>query len=245
MDLSELTIIVPTRNEAHNIPDFLNSLHPSVSLIVVDASEDDTPDLVTRIRPDNSQVIRDPGKIAEARQIGAKAATTPWLLFTDADVIFAADYFEQLPTYQNFDALYGSKLSRDQYMGYYRWFTRGQQLIHNLGIPAVSGSNLIVGREAFWNIGGFDLNLTVNEDSEIGWRIKRNGYRIVFAPDLIVYARDHRRLEWGTTRKTVHSLTRCIALYFNIIPEKWRRHDWGYWPGSKNTGSEENKPGQE
>lgn len=229
MELSQLTIIVPTRNEAHNIPGFLDSLPPAVKLIVVDASEDATADLITALRPDQTLVIRHSGKIAEARQVGGEAARTPWLLFTDADIVFAPDYFERLFVYQNYDACYGPKLSRDHFVPYYYWFARGQDWLQWLGIPAVSGSNLLMRRQAFLNLGGFDLRLTCNEDSELGWRIKRGGYRITFAPDLQVYACDHRRLRLGLGRKTLHSLTRCLLLYLNLIPNRWRGHDWGYW----------------
>lgn len=241
MELQAVTVVVPTRNEARNIPAFLQSLHPKVWLIVVDASDDETPSLIRQIRPYQTRVISSSAKIAEARQIGAEAANTPWLLFTDADIVFAPDYFDRLRAYHHAsDSLYGPKLSQDQYTGYYRRFSYGQQLLHNLGIPAVSGSNHLVSRKVFMDIGGYDLTLTVNEDSELGWRIKRRGYRIDFAPNLLVLARDHRRLKWGTTRKTWHSLLRCMLLYLNIMPERWRRHDWGYWtnlPDPSNDGS--------
>jgi membrane-associated phospholipid phosphatase len=35
---------------------------------------------------------------------------------------------------------------------------------------------------------------------------------------LVVYAETYRRLERGMIRKTLHSITRCSALYFNLIP---------------------------
>lgn len=229
MELTQLTLIVPTRNEAHNIPGFLGSLPPAVKLIVVDASNDDTADLITALRPEQTLVIRHPGQIATARQIGAEMARTPWLLFTDADVVFAPDYFDRLPAYHRYDACYGPKLSTDAFIRYYRWFGRGQHFCQHLGIPAISGSNLLLRRKAFLKVGGFDLRLTCNEDSELGWRIKRAGYRLAFAPDLVVYARDHRRLHLGLTRKTLHSLTRCLLLYFDLIPAHWRSRDWGYW----------------
>ncbi len=229
MELSQLTIIVPTRNEAHNIPAFLSSLPTSATLIVVDASQDATTDLIMTLRPDRTLVIRHSGKITEARQMGAEAARTSWLLFTDADVVFAPDYFERLPIYQNYDALYGPKLSTDFFIRYYQWFGCGQCLLQRLGVPAVSGSNLLVNRRAFMAVGGFDLRLTCNEDSELGWRVQRGGYQIAFAPDLVVYARDHRRLRLGLVRKTLHSLTRCLLLYLNLIPTRWRSRDWGYW----------------
>lgn len=96
MELSQFTIIVPTRNEAHNIPTFLNSLPSSINLIVVDASHDGTGELVKTLRPDSTLVISHPGKIADARTRGAEAARTPWLIFTDADVVFPANYFYRL-----------------------------------------------------------------------------------------------------------------------------------------------------
>lgn len=230
MDLDRVTVVLPTKNEAHNIVPFLHSLSPEISLIVVDASDDHTSALVVEHRPQNTHLIYSPARIAEARQIGALAAQTPWLLFTDADISFADDYFERLRAHQeNGDVIYGAKRALDAYVRYYRWFVRGQRLAHWLGIPAASGSNLLIRREVLLACGGFDLNLTVNEDSEVVWRIRRHGYRVCFAPDLVVYERDHRRLRRGVVRKTVHTLARCTLLYMNLLPDRWRRDDWGYW----------------
>lgn len=61
--------------------------------------------------------------------------------------------------------------------------------------------------------------------------MKQTGYKAAYAFDLIVYAGDHRRLDRGMMKKTLHSITRCTALYFDIIPDKWRGYDWGYWSG--------------
>lgn len=229
MQIEDIAIVVPTRNEEHNIRGLLDSLPAKVVLIVVDASEDTTPALVESLRLDRTLVLRERANVTEARQIGAGVAQAPWLLFTDADIVFAVDYFQQVRAYGEYDALYGPKLSTDDYSGYYRLFSAGQRIIHALGIPAASGSNLLVRREVFEAVGGFDLDLMVNEDSELPFRIKRAGYRVGFAPDLLVYARDHRRLEQGRVRKTLHSLARCTLLYLNMMPASWRRDDWGYW----------------
>lgn len=229
MRFDEVTIIVPTKNEARNIAAFLQSIPRAVELIVVDASDDGTPQLISTLRFAHTTVVRDRSNVTQARQIGGERATTPWLLFTDADILFSPAYFDRLITYQDGDAFYGPKLSLDDHTRYYRWFTRGQQLADRLGLPAASGSNLLIRRDAFQRSSGFDLRLTCNEDSEIAWRLKRLGFRVSFAPELIVYARDHRRLRRGTLRKTVHSIMRCGLLYFNLMPDRWRSGDWGYW----------------
>ncbi len=227
---ARVTVILPTKNETRNIVPFLHSIPPDIPLVVVDASNDDTPTLIAEHHPGYVQIIRSPARIAEARQIGAAAARTPWLLFTDADISFAGDYFERLrPLLGSHDVIYGAKCSLDAYARYYRWFVWGQGLAHRLGVPAASGSNLLIRRETWLVCGGFDLTLTVNEDSEVVWRIKRRGYRICFAPELVVYERDHRRLRRGVARKTLHTLARCLLLYLNLIPARWRSADWGYW----------------
>lgn len=241
MKLEQVTVVVPTRNEEKNIVAFCQSLPADVWLIVVDASQDATPSLVRQHRPERTRVVCEPSNVVEARQIGARLAETEWLLFTDADVVFAPDYAKRLEAYEGrerCDVLYGIKLSRDRYQRYYRRFSRGQGMAHRLGIPAASGSNLLIRREAFWASGGFDLELSVNEDSEIAWRLKREGYGVCFGADLVVYARDHRRLEQGTLRKTLHSVVRCLLLFSGLMPKRWRARDWGYW--ARGHGGEQN-----
>jgi glycosyltransferase involved in cell wall biosynthesis len=229
MQLDDVTVVVPTKNEAANIGAFLASLPEAVRLVVVDASDDATPLLVARRRPARTTVLREPAHIAEARQLGAEAATTAWLLFTDADIAFDAGYFDRLRQLRGADAWYGPKLSRDAHRGHYRRFAAAQALSHRLGIPAASGSNLLVRREALLAAGGFDRRLTCNEDSEVVWRMKRQGRRVGFDPGLVVWARDHRRIARGSLGKTLHSVARCTALYLGLVPERWRGHDWGYW----------------
>jgi glycosyltransferase involved in cell wall biosynthesis len=234
-----VTVIVPTKNEADNIGFFLATLPDEICLIVVDDSDDDTPELISTLRPQNTRLLRLPGNISEARQEGASQARTPWLLFADADVEFAEGYFNLLPELLAVDMVYGTKLSRDDYQSYYHRFRSGQRMLDWLGIPAATGSNLLVRRDVFHAVGGFDLTLSVNEDSELAWRIKRNGYCVRFAPQLVVFERDHRRLAQGTWRKTFHSLIRCTLLFAGLMPQKWRRDDWGYWT-ERETSAREN-----
>jgi glycosyltransferase involved in cell wall biosynthesis len=231
MSLADVSVILPTRNEAGNIRTFLSSLPSWVPLIVVDSSHDHTPDILLEARPLNTVVISQPANIPQARNIGAQMARTRWLLFTDADVVFDKNYFARLNGYLQGEAglVYGPKHSAGGYEGYYRLFVWGQSLAHRLGIPAASGSNLLIRRDAFQACDGFDEKLTVNEDTEIAFRIKRAGFAIIFAPHLPVYATDHRRLRRGVLRKTLHSAVRGLLLYFRLMPERWRSHDWGYW----------------
>lgn len=229
MNLDEVTIILPTKDEAHNIAAFLRSLPPQPWLVVIDSSRDDTPEIVAARRPSRTRVLRQQVNVTQARQLGASLAHTSWLLFTDADVVFGPSYFTYLRRWDGVGAIFGPKASPDAYAGYYSWFARGQRLLYALGIPAASGSNLIVRSDVFQAVGGFDLRLTCNEDSELAFRIWRKGFPVCYDRDLIVYERDHRRLRRGVVRKTAHTLGRCTLLYLGLMPEGWRRKDWGYW----------------
>jgi len=230
-NLSEYTIILPTRNESHNIRKFLRSIPESIKLVVVDASKDDTAEIIIEQRCVNTSVIKEYCSVTQARKIGSDFAQTKWLIFTDADIIFAPDYFKKIITYTGYDLIYGPKLSEGDYSVYYKLFSHGQYLIDSLGVPAASGSNCIITKEAYTKSGGFDIELTCNEDSELAWRVKQTGYKALYDPKLVVYATDHRRLEMGMIRKTLHSIIRCSLLYFKLMPQKWCRYDWGYWSG--------------
>lgn len=243
----DLTIVVPTRNESANIARFLASLPETIRLIVVDKSTDGTPELVERLRPFNTTLLHCPGTLTDARQLGAEAALTRWLLFTDADVAFDAAYFARAaelargangtrPAARRGSfrsrprhVLFGPKLSADAYRRYYRSFAAGQRALDLVRIPAASGSNMIVSADAFEAVGGFDTRLTCNEDSELVWRIARARFGWVFDPGLIVWAFDHRRLRRGRLLKTAHTLLRCTALYLDLVPDRYRSRDWGYW----------------
>lgn len=226
---ADITLILPTRDEAHNIRQFLASVPAQIRLIVVDASRDETPDLIETLRPERTLVMREPGSVTQARQRGADLARTEWLLFSDADILFPPGYFEKLAGVSESAVYYGPKLSTDRFRAYYNRVARAQALSHACGVPAASGSNLLIRRDALACVGGFDLRLTCNEDSEVVWRLRRAGFRVSFRKDLAVHATDHRRIQSSRLRKTLHSITRCILLYTNLMPVKYRTYDWGYW----------------
>jgi glycosyltransferase involved in cell wall biosynthesis len=227
----DVTVVVPTKNEIANIARFLASIPEDLALVVVDSSDDGTPDRIVEMRP-SAHVIRARTNIPTARQIGSDAAVTPWLLFTDADVVFAPSYFSRLDELDVGDdagGVVGTKSTVDGFDRYHRWFVRGQRLLSRLGIPAASGSNMLVRAEALDEVGGFDAALSVNEDTELMFRIARSRFTVAFAGDLSVLSFDHRRLEAGLARKILHGATRNTALYFGLFGDSVRRSDWGYW----------------
>ncbi len=232
MDLCDVTIVVPTRNERINVRTFLAGIPPDIDLVVVDDSDDDTRDIVREVRRQRTRIIRTRGTIAAARQIGADAAATDWVLFTDADVVFAPDYFTrlaELPVPVGQGGFVGAKSSVGRYRRYYWWFDLWLRIACLVGAPAGTGSNMLLRRSALADAGGFDVSQRCNEDSLVTYQVKRAGHRVTFAPRLVVHEVDHRRLERGAWKKSLHSIVRCMALFWGLIPASRRSHDWGYW----------------
>ncbi len=231
-DPHDISVIIPTRNERHNIGRCLESLPDEVELVVVDASSDGTDELVLRLRPHRTRLIRAESNIAMARQIGAEAAGGQWLIFSDADVVFEPGYFARLRCLRRCAAFYGPKYTTASYPLYSQFFNVCQRAIHHLGISAASGSNMGVQRDVFFACGGFRLDLPVNEDTELMMRVQHAGHRVVYDRALAVRSLDDRRLDRGVLLKMLHSLSRNTLLYINLsipLPRRWLSHDWGYW----------------
>ena len=239
MHIDSLTVVVPTKNEVRNVGPFLASLDPRVRLIVVDASTDHTRELIREIRPENTVVRYEEGHVPRARNVGTELAETEWVLFTDADMSLGESYWaawEALDLGPDVGAVQGGKFSADDdYQTYYKLFTLGIQALSWLTIPGGSGSNMIFRRRVLLDLGGFDPGLTANEDIEALWRVRKAGWRIPFAPGLKVFERDHRRLDQGRLKKTLHGWVRPLLLFTGVGADRVRGSSWGYWTDSRDT----------
>ncbi len=234
-----VSVVVPSKNERANLPKLLASLPADVDLLLCDASDDDTGLLAVNLRPQRTRVIPAQGTIAAARQLGAEQSRGELLVFSDADVVFAPDYFSRLAELfadPAVDAVCGPKLSCDDFATYYRGVAAAQRVAYGLlGIAGASGSNMAIRRAAFASLGGFRLDLRCNEDTELFLRAGRRGCRVAYDDGLVVWATDHRRLRRGLVWKSAHSLVRNTLLYLLCVRPTLPRllvNDWGYWGGT-------------
>lgn len=232
MELKNLTLIIPTKNEEKNIHTFLDSIPNNINLIVVDSSADRTRELINIHRPQNSTVLFEECNIPKARQIGAEHALTEWLLYSDCDMAFDPMYFDNLEKLKVSDktgAIMGAKHSKEKFRWYYLAFSSSIKFMSWLTIPIGSGSNMIIRKSALDNIGGFDLSLSHSEDNDILWRIRKSGQKVIYRGNLKVYEMDHRRLEKGAFKKFMHGTIRAFFLITGINRKNVQKSDWGYW----------------
>lgn len=187
-----LSIVIPVHNGGENFRQCLSSLEKFATtvaevIVVVDGETDDSGQLAEE---SGAKVIRLPaaGGPARARNLGARAAQGDVLFFIDADVTIAPDTLEQvtiaLHDYPDIAAFIGSY---DDAPGAPNFLAQYKNLFHHythqIGDEEAStfwGACGIIRRDVFLAIGGFDeaYRYPSVEDIELGYRLKRAGYRI-------------------------------------------------------------------
>jgi GT2 family glycosyltransferase len=212
-----ITVIVPARNEATGIAAALNTLlaqdYPNLHIIAVDdRSTDRTGPIIDSIaarHPEKLHVLHitelPPGWLGKthAMAVAAHQATTDYLLFTDADVLFHpaairlalaqavathADHLVTLPTtliHRWDEAAILGFLQIFSLWAARPWRIANPKAKHDaIGIGAFN----LLRREAYLQIGGFEsLRMEIIEDIGLGRRIKRAGLaqRLCFGRGLV------------------------------------------------------------
>jgi Glycosyl transferase family 2 len=216
--MPSLTIVVPARNEQAEIEPALRSLlelnYPQYEIVAVnDRSTDHTGQIMERLAAETSaqgrlrvvHVQELPsgwlGKV-HAMWMGAQQASSEWLLFTDADCVFApdtvlravhyalktgADHLVLFPTAHMKSLGERMMISFPQVMSGFAvrpWKVRDPKARDHIGVGAFN----LVRRTAYDAIGTYEkLRLEVVDDVKLGEAIKKAGLRqdVVFGPGLV------------------------------------------------------------
>jgi len=222
---SEITVIVPARNEEASIENTLRSLLAATGvrlqiIAVDDRSTDGTGARMDQLAAESAaadgrhslsvlHVSELPdgwlGK-PHAMAMAAMQVRSPWLLFTDGDVLFDAraleialreaearkvDHLVLAPTVITRSATEIAMLAT------MNMISQGMVRLWKVSDPrardfiGVGGFNLIR-RAVYEKLGGFDaLRMEVLDDLRLGWRVKQAGYR-----QCVIVGRDLVRLRW-------------------------------------------------
>jgi glycosyltransferase involved in cell wall biosynthesis len=216
---AELSVIVPALNEAEAIGACLHSLLGSQGirleiLAVDDRSTDNTGAIMESVALEAAgsghslRVIHiaalPDGWLGKphALAIAAAEASAPYLLFTDADGVFApdalaramrlveveaADHFVLLPSLIHKSA--GERMMLSGILTLSMWGVRLWKIADPRARDSIGvGCFNLVRREAFEAIGGFEaLRMEVVEDLRLGFLIKQRGLRqrVAFGPGLL------------------------------------------------------------
>jgi glycosyltransferase involved in cell wall biosynthesis len=132
----------------------------------------------------------------EARNVGVKLARHDLLLFTDPDIVAAADWIEKLlGTYRDASTPLAGAVASVQrdWLGLGIHFAKFDLWLPGGGprtVPVAASVNFLCARDLLDQAGGFDGNEMIG-DTLLSWQLLRRGHDLRFASDAIVH-HDHR-----------------------------------------------------
>lgn len=210
-----ISVVVPAYNGGSNLDMCLDAverlLKPPDELIVVDDGSNDGS--IERAAARGVRILRTSGRQgpAEARNIGARAATGEIVFFLDADVCVHPDAVDRVvsaladPAVDAIIGSYDEDPSSPDFLSQYKNLMHC--FVHQTGSSEAStfwsGCGAIR-RKVFLELSGFDANYArpAIEDIELGYRIREAGRRIVLDREL--RARHLKKWTfWGLVRTDV------------------------------------------
>ena len=224
-----VSVIIPTFNRAHKVERALQSVlaqtfTPYEIIVVDDGSMDETADLINRHYAESVHYFFQPNKgVSHARNRGIQEASGNWIAFLDSDDEWLPDKLQiQVSTLQkNPDILF---CHTDEI-----WIRNGKRVnpmrkhrkqggwIYEKCLPlcVISPSSVLIKKEIFTNLGGFDESLPACEDYDY-WLRYCSRYPVLFLEKqlLIKYGGHSDQLSrkyWGLDQFRLKALLNILS----------------------------------
>jgi mycofactocin glycosyltransferase len=239
-----VSIIVAVYNRADEIGSCIKSLldldYPGSKceiIVVDDGSTDDARDVVSRYPVKLVSREQNCGQSA-ARNAGVLAAQGDIVAFTDSDCIAEPSWLQDLVPYfeDSRNALVGGYVASfyqesvlDRYEEAKSPLNMGNEVVAGAGAESdfyVPTCNMLVRRDAYLKMGGLSENLRVGEDVDFCWRLKEDGFRLVYVPRGRVRHKHRnrfretfkRRFDYGTSEPVLYSRHEAISKHYPWQP---------------------------
>lgn len=213
---ANVSVIIPVYNAAPWLAETLESVlgqsqPPHQVIVVDDGSTDDSATIARRYLP-HIQLVQQPNAgCAHARNRGVALATEDYLAFLDADDYWSSEKlalqlvaFAQNPT---LEAVFGQLRQTCT-------TTTAQPGAVGFGIDVQDSYNLdtiLIRRQAFHRIGGFDPTIPLTNAVEWLWRARRLGLVSRILPETLAWRRIHG------ANMSIQQRPQVQAEYFRLI----------------------------
>jgi len=234
MELSKLlTIVIPCKNEGITINQTLSLLNfqngiDGVKVIVADSSDDGTTyHLENRNRDYFNLDIIQGGLPSKARNKGAERATTPFILFMDADMMILDTNLLQ----ECMDIIMNERLdllttkvrtTNGKYNYVFRTFDLIQGITRYI-TPFCLGGFMLIRKSTFNTLNGFDEEAKVAEDYLLSKQIRTNKFKVHRKTIFTLPRRFENKGLWYMTKLMIQSFTnRNNKGYFTNHNSYWK-----------------------
>lgn len=195
-----ISIIIPTFNEAQNIPKTVAHLQRHggsavCEILVVDGGSTDT--TVQAARTSGATVLVSPQKgRAQQMNFGAQNSRGEVLYFIHADTLPPQTYVQDIQA----ACAQGWAMGNFRYrFDSNRWLLRFNAAFTRFSFMFCQGGDktLFVQRDLFWALGGYDPRFVIMEEYDFLRRAKKSGYDWVVLPrECLVSARKYEKNSW-------------------------------------------------
>jgi len=218
----EISVVIPTYNSAHSLPDAIGSVRaqrwPNLEILVVDDGSTDRTDrvLADLAGPDMHVIRQQNHGPAAARNSGIAAASGEWIAFLDADDLWLPGKLER-----QFDAIrctphvgfcYSDSLvqttdGRTEKTKCRR--PREATFLELLWGNMMSTATVLVRRDCFQVVGHFDPELRTGEDWDM-WLRLATCFETVWVREPLALIRKSLKPRDSVTKLSCDSLERCV-----------------------------------
>lgn len=185
----KITIVIPCKNEENYIAYLLTHLHNQMigntRIIIADCSTDNTREVIQANKGKLNVEIIDGGPVSVAKNNGARLATTPYILFIDADVRFfndmvIRDAVNELES-KNLDLVGLNIKCYDNDKKAMIGFTIFNTINHTLKYfsPFAVGAFMLTRKDKFDEYGGFPEQFSTSEDYFLSRKYSPRKFRLV------------------------------------------------------------------
>lgn len=194
----KISCIIPTHNRNEFLVEAVNSVlsqtfQPFEIIIVNNGSNaiDLSEDIKNKVAVFN--IVPNAGA-SQARNFGATMAQGEYLAFLDDDDLWSSDYLMNVSKVLDKNKCVVSRLDKmlDGKISHFK-NAHDKLTINNLFIynPGVTGSNVVISKDLFFKVGGYDIKLVTSEDKSLIAEIIMSGEKIVVLPDNQAIRRMH------------------------------------------------------
>jgi len=207
----KISVVIPVKNEEDVISNclkaaFSQSYEPYEVIVVDSHSTDKT---VEKAKKFPVKIIyEDYGTVGGARQVGLENAVGEYVAFTDADCIPERNWLENLIKEFNGNIVGvggGIKNIGERFWGksialVMNTFVgsansvQGRLFKEKRFVKSISGCNSMYRKETLMKIGGFNVTLSINEETELNRRLSKIG-KLLYTPDAVVLHNQGRGLK--------------------------------------------------